>query len=97
MLTIRSGTTLNPKAWFPYGGKHVVTVVEIDSFSISMIFTTLLRHIHDHMETRLKGCKINNAPGAWANRKKWVTFLRGGGGGGYQNVHMTFLVDKIDL
>ena len=41
------------KAWFPYGRKHVVTVVEIDSFSISMTFTTLLRHIHDHMETRL--------------------------------------------
>ena len=30
--------------------------------------------------------------------KKCVTFLRGGGGGGLQkNVHMTFLVDKIDL
>ena len=42
------------KAWFPYGRKHVVTVVEIDSFSISMTFTTLLRLIHDHMETRLK-------------------------------------------
>ena len=44
----------NIKAWFPHGRKHVVTVVEIDSFSISMTFTTLLRHIHDHMETRLK-------------------------------------------
>ena len=42
------------KAWFPYGRKHVVTVVEIDSFSISTTFTTLLRHIYDHMENRLK-------------------------------------------
>ena len=41
------------KAWFPYGRKHVVTVVQIDSFSISTTFTTLLRHIHDYMETRL--------------------------------------------
>ena len=45
----------DPKAWFPYGRKHVVTVVEIDSFSISTTFTTLLQHIHDHMETRLHG------------------------------------------
>ena len=29
--------------------------------------------------------------------KKCVTFLRGGGGGLQKNVHMTFLVDKIDL
>ena len=42
------------KAWFPYGRKHVVTVVEIDSFSISTTFTTLLQHIYDHMENRLK-------------------------------------------
>ena len=34
--------------------KHVVTVVEIGDFSISTTLTTLLRQIHDHMETRLK-------------------------------------------
>ena len=45
---------MHTKAWFPYGRKHVVTVVEIDSFSIYTTFTTQLRHIHDHMETRLK-------------------------------------------
>ena len=29
--------------------------------------------------------------------KKCVTFLMEGGGGLHKNVHMTFLVDKIDL
>ena len=48
------------KVWFPYGRKHVVTVVEIDSFSISTTFTTLLRHIHDHMETRLNRGRFCN-------------------------------------
>ena len=44
-----------------------------------------------HTTLNLKACKINN-------KKKYVTFLRGGGGGGLQkNVHMTFLVDKIDM
>ena len=51
---VKTQYTRDDKTWFPYGRKHVVTVVEIDSFSISMTFTTLLRHIHDHMETRLK-------------------------------------------
>ena len=62
------------KAWFPYGRKHVVTVVEIDSFSISMTFTTLLRHIHDHMETSLRSIfnvkytiKMNNKKDKDAN------------------------------
>ena len=44
----------------------------------------------------LKDCKINNAPGASAKSKKCVTFLRGVGGL-QKNVHMTFLMDKIDL
>ena len=42
------------KAWFPYGRKRVVTVVEIDFVSISTTVTTRLRHVYDHMETRLK-------------------------------------------
>ena len=51
---VKTQYTRDDKTWFPYGRKHVVTVVEIDSFSISMTFTTLLRHIHDHMEIRLE-------------------------------------------
>ena len=42
------------KAWFPYGRKRVVTVVEIGLQSISMTVTTHLQHVYDHMETRLK-------------------------------------------
>ena len=43
----------------------------------------------------LKACKINNASGASPSRKKCVTFLRGGGL--QKDVHMKFLVDKIDM
>ena len=32
----------------------VVSVVEIEKESISTTVTTLLRHVYDHMETRLK-------------------------------------------
>ena len=53
----------DPKAWFPYGRKHVVNVVEIDSFSIYTTFTTQLRNIHDHMETRLKQYSFVRTPG----------------------------------
>ena len=37
---------LNAKAWFPYGRKRVVTVVEVCLQSISTTVTTRLRHIY---------------------------------------------------
>ena len=45
---------------------------------------------------------INNAPGASALSKKVRDVSKGGGGGGgveslQKNVHMTFLVGKIDM
>ena len=44
-------------------------------------------------------CKIDNATGASAKSKKVRDFSNGGGwvGGLQKNVHMTFLVDKIDM
>ena len=46
-VIIRSGLnyTLAAKAWFPYGRKRVVTIVEIGLQSISTIVTTLLTTI----------------------------------------------------
>ena len=45
-----------------------------------------------------KACKINNVSGASAESKKVRDVSKGGGVGGSQkNVHMTFLVDKIDM
>ena len=46
----------------------------------------------------LKACMINNAPGASAVSKKVRDVSNGGGEGGFQNnVHMMFLVDKINM
>ena len=42
-----------------------------------------------YTKLNFKACTINN-------RKKFVTFLRGGGGL-QKNAHVTFLVDKIDM
>ena len=42
----------------------------------------------------LKPCKINNATGASAKSKKMRDVSKGGL---QKNVHMTFLVDKIDM
>ena len=49
---------LAAKAWFPHGRECVVNVVEIKKESISTTVTTLLRHVYDHMETRLKLAKF---------------------------------------
>ena len=45
----------------------------------------------------LKDCKINNATGASVKSKKVCDISKGGGGCLQKNVHMTFLVDKINL
>ena len=50
----------------------------------------------------LKACKINNATGASAKSENVLDVSNGGGGGGgggglQKNVHMTFLVDKINI
>ena len=58
--------------------------------TFTLLYTTL----------NLKDCKVNNATGASATSKKLRDVSKGGGGGveGLQkNIHMTFLVDKIDL
>ena len=67
-------------------------------YSLLGIQTPLLAFTQVHFYTfillyttlNLKACKINY-------QKKYVTFLRGVGGGLQKNVHMTFLVDKIDM
>ena len=49
----------------------VVNVVEIAKESISTTVTTLLRHVYDHMETRLK-CPIRHL-----EKKSWAYGVRG--------------------
>ena len=45
----------------------------------------------------LKACTINNAAGASAVSKKVCDVSKGRWGDLHNNVHMTFLVDKIDM
>ena len=72
--------------YFKYIYAHY-QVLALPQMYIYISYTTL----------NLKDCKINNATGASAKSKKVCDISKGGGGVLQKNVHMTFLVDKIDL
>ena len=57
-------------AWFPYGRKHVVTVVEIDSFYLYDIYDTVTTHSRPYGNQ------------AYVLSVTLLIYLTAGGGGG---------------
>ena len=84
----------NPTFWLLYFRYIFMLIIRswpCPMWTVILLYTTL----------NLKACKINDALGTSIESKKVRDVSKGGGGGGggglQGNVHMTFLVDKIDM